>query len=105
MSSDPSQDIGSALRQLVFDALELDSVRLVTTVAELAETAWGNPSQYDPGWVYHGLLAGTPGDAVRFLNKLMSGDVLRPELLSEMTTRSVGRGRGAPGRWADSDWV
>src|SRR5271165_98006 len=79
------QDIGSALRRLRFDALGLDSVRLVTTAGDLAATAWGNRSQYDPGWVYHGLLAGTPGDAVRFLHKLMSGDVLPPELLSEMT--------------------
>jgi D-alanyl-D-alanine carboxypeptidase len=63
----------------------LDSVRLITTAADLADTAWGNHSQYDPGWVYHGLLAGTPGDAVRFLHKLMSGDVLPAELLTEMT--------------------
>jgi D-alanyl-D-alanine carboxypeptidase len=80
------QDIGSALRHLVFDVLDLDSVRLVTTAGDLVDTVWGNRSQYDPGWVYHGLLAGTPGDAVRFLHKLMSGDVLPPDLLTEMTT-------------------
>src|ERR1700694_1626108 len=93
------RDIGGALRYLVFDALELDSVRLVTTAGELADTAWGNRSRYDPGWVYHGLLAGTPGDAVRFLHKLMSGDVLPPALLTEMTTcHSIG------GRWPDRPW-
>jgi hypothetical protein len=75
------------LRHLVFDALGLDSVRLVTNAGDLAETAWGNPGRYDPGWVYHGLLAGIPGDAVRFVHNLMSGDVLPPELLTEMTTR------------------
>ena len=91
------QDIGSALRHLVFDALGLDSVRLVTTVGDLADTAWGNLSRYDPGWVYHGLLAGTPGDAIRFLHKLMSGDVLPPELLIEMTTCHPTGGR-LPGR-------
>jgi D-alanyl-D-alanine carboxypeptidase len=91
------RDIGSALRQLVFDALGLDSVRLVTSVGDLADTAWGNRSQYDPGWVYHGLLVGTPGDAARFLHKLMSGDVLPPELLSEMTTCHPIAGR-LPGR-------
>ena len=78
------QDIGAALRHLIFDALGLDSVRLVTRPEDLAATAWGNRSRYDPGWVYHGLLAGTPGDAVRFLHKLMCGDVLPPELLAEM---------------------
>jgi D-alanyl-D-alanine carboxypeptidase len=73
------------LRSLVFAALGLDSVRLAKTPQDLAATAWGNRADYDPGWVYHGLLVGTPGDAVRFLHKLMSGDVLTPELLTEMT--------------------
>jgi D-alanyl-D-alanine carboxypeptidase len=81
------RDIGRALRHLVFDALGLDTVRLATTADDLADTAWGNRVGYDPGWVYHGLLIGTPGDAVRFLHKLMSGDVLPPELLTEMTSR------------------
>ena len=80
------EDIGSALRHLVFDALELSSVRMVTTARDLAETAWGNRNNYDPGWVYHGLLAGRPADAASFLHRLMSGDVLPAALLTEMTT-------------------
>jgi D-alanyl-D-alanine carboxypeptidase len=93
------QDIGNALRHLVFDPLGLDSVRLVQTVEDLADTAWGNRNSYDPGWVYHGLLAGTPGDAVRFLHKLMSGDVLPTVLLTQMTTfHPVG------GRWPNRPW-
>jgi CubicO group peptidase (beta-lactamase class C family) len=35
-------DIGSALRHLVFDALSLKSVHVVTTAGDLANTAWGN---------------------------------------------------------------
>jgi D-alanyl-D-alanine carboxypeptidase len=94
-----AQDIGSALRRLVFDPLRLASVRLVPTVEDLAATAWGNRSRYDPGWVFHGLLAGTPADAVRFLHKLIRGDVLRPDLLAEaLTPHPVG------GPWADSPW-
>jgi D-alanyl-D-alanine carboxypeptidase len=91
------EDIGSALRHLVFDALGLSSVGMVATAHDLAETAWGNHDNYDPGWVYHGLLAGTPGDAASFLHRLMSGDVLPAALLAEMATcRSLG---GAlPGR-------
>ena len=77
-------DIGSALRHLVFDALGLNSVRIATSADDLADTEWGNQRGYDPGWVYHGLLAGTADDAVRFLHKLMSGDVLPDELLAEM---------------------
>jgi D-alanyl-D-alanine carboxypeptidase len=92
------RDIGSALRHLVFDALDLGSVRLATTAGDLADTAWGNRSKYDPGWVYHGLLIGTPGDAVRFLHKLISGDVLPPALLAEMTTCHSIAGQLQPGR-------
>ncbi|GAB1715392.1 MAG: hypothetical protein NTAFB05_04340 [Nitrobacter sp.] len=47
------RDIGSALKELVFGDLGLTSVRIVTTAEDLADTAWGNNSGYDPGWVYH----------------------------------------------------
>jgi CubicO group peptidase (beta-lactamase class C family) len=81
------REIGRALRHLVFDPLGLQSVRLATSPHDLVETAWGNDTGYDPGWVYHGLLIGTPGDAVRFLHGVLSGGVLPAELLAEMTTR------------------
>jgi D-alanyl-D-alanine carboxypeptidase len=90
-------DIGSALRHLVFDALGLQSAHVVTTASGLASTAWGNLGGYDPGWVYHGLLAGTANDAVRFLHQLMLGDVLPRELLTEMTV-CVPLGGPLPGR-------
>jgi CubicO group peptidase (beta-lactamase class C family) len=80
------RDIGGALRSLIFDALGLASVRVARSARDLADTAWGNRAGYDPGWVYHGLLLGTPADAVRFLHSLMTGHVLPPELLTEMTT-------------------
>ena len=79
------QDLGSVFRNLLFDRLELNSARLVVSAAELSTTAWGNHSHYNPGWVYHGLLVGTPGDAVRFLHRLMLGEVLPDALLKEMT--------------------
>jgi D-alanyl-D-alanine carboxypeptidase len=90
-------DIGSALRHLVFDALGLKSAHAVTTASDLANTAWDNHSGYDPGWVYHGLLAGTADDAARFLHKLMLGDVLPDKLLTEMT-KCVPLGGPLPGR-------
>lgn len=71
------RDIGSALNELVFDTMSLTSVRIVTTADDLADTAWGNQSGYDPGWVYHGLLAGTADDAVRFLHRLVLAEVLQ----------------------------
>ena len=92
------RDIGSALRDLVFDPLGLGSVRLATSARDLADTAWGNDAAYDPGWVYDGLLVGTPGDAVQFLHRLMSGDVLPGELLTEMTSRHPIGEQSLPGR-------
>jgi D-alanyl-D-alanine carboxypeptidase len=92
------RDIGSALRYLVFDALGLDSVKLAASAQDLADTAWGNRTGYDPAWVYHGLLIGTPGDAVCFLHRLMSGGVLPPRLLTEMTIRHPIRDQPLSGR-------
>jgi D-alanyl-D-alanine carboxypeptidase len=92
------RDIGGALRSLVFDGLGLGSVKLATSARDLADTAWGNLAGYDPGWVYHGLLLGTPADAVRFLHSLMTGDVLPPELLTEMTTSHAISEGPSPGR-------
>jgi CubicO group peptidase (beta-lactamase class C family) len=50
------RDIDSALRYLVFDGLGLESVKMATSPEDLVDTAWGNRTEYDPGWVYHGLL-------------------------------------------------
>ena len=79
------QDLNNVFRYYLFDPLQLGSVRVATSAADLSTTAWGNESHYDPGWVYHGLLVGTPGDAARFLHRLMLGEVLPDALLSEMT--------------------
>ena len=92
------QDLGGALQTLLFDTLGIDLVRVAVTPQDLDDTAWGNALRYDPGWVYHGLLIGTPGDAARFLDRLMSGVVVPPELLTEMkAAHSIGD-RPLPGR-------
>lgn len=72
-------DIETALRGLV-------DVRLARTPEDLAACAWGNAACYHPGWVYHGLLLGTPLAAARFLHRLLTGDILPADLLARMTT-------------------
>jgi CubicO group peptidase (beta-lactamase class C family) len=91
------QDIGGALRELLFDALGLGSVRVALSASDLADIAWGNPNSYDPGWVYHGLLVGSAGDAARLLHALMTANVLPPALLAEMGNSCVVAGL-VPGR-------
>jgi CubicO group peptidase (beta-lactamase class C family) len=92
------QDIGAALRYLIFDPLGLCSVKLAVSPQDLTATAWGNSSGYDPGWVYHGLLVGTPEDAARFLHGLISGTLLPGDLLAQMKARHPIGDRPLPGR-------
>ncbi len=70
----------------VFAPFGISGVRIVASAADLADTAWGNAQNYDPGWVYHGLLAGPAGSAALFLDRLLTGALLPPSLLAEMRT-------------------
>lgn len=80
-------DLNGALSELVFRPMGLQRTRIATTTGDMAETCWGNSSDYDPRWVYHGLLIGPPSDAVRFLDSLRSDAFLsercRKAMLSE----------------------
>jgi len=97
-------DIGTALKTLVFDPLELETVRLVGVPGDLEKTVWGNKEDYHPGWVYHGLLVGRASDAVRFLHGLMSGQLLRSNLLELMKIRHP-IGGAVPGRpWVETGY-
>lgn len=93
-------DISTALQTLVFNPLDIHSVRLVRLPSDLDGTAWGNKERYHPGWVYHGLLIGTALDAVRFLDGLMSGRLLRSDLLDTMKIRYP-----ISGKWPGRPWV
>ena len=48
-------DLDTALRELVFAPVGVDGVRIAREPADLAAPAFGNPLNYHPGWVYHGL--------------------------------------------------
>lgn len=67
----------------------------------MARTVWGNPTGYDPRWVYHGLLIGPPVAAAAALDRLLRGGLLPPHLLADMRN-SVALGHEIPGRpWID----
>lgn len=78
------QEIGAALHALVLDPLGVPGVRLAAEPADLSTTAWGNASGYHPGWVYHGLLVGTPAEAALFFDRLLSGRLLPAALMGAM---------------------
>lgn len=96
-----SQDIGQALDDLVLRPLNLAGVWLGTKPDDMARTVWGNPTGYDPRWVYHGLLIGPPVAAAAALDCLLRGDLLPPHLLADMRN-NVALGHDIPGRpWID----
>lgn len=78
------QDLGEALARLVLEPAGMADTGLAETPEELEDTLWGNPAEYDPAWVYHGLLVGTPGDAVRFFRALMAGKLVSAAALAAM---------------------
>lgn len=91
------EEIGMALHRLIFSPLGLAGVRFAREPVDLANTAWGNKEGYHPGWVYHGLLIGTPTEAVLLLHRLMTGDLLSKNLLKTMCERHP-LGGEMPGR-------
>lgn len=72
----------TALRALVFDPLGIDA-HVAETNADVEDMA-GVMRGYHPGWVYHGLVTGTLRDAALLQHRLMTGDLLTPDLLGEM---------------------
>jgi len=90
-------ELDAALRLLVFAPLGVERARIASTADEMARTHWGNPTCYDPRWVYHGLLIGPPSDAVAFLRRAFSGGFLSAQsLAAAMDMRALGD--ALPGR-------
>ena len=80
-------DLDTALRELVFEPAGVAGVRIAREPADLAGSAFGNPRNYHPGWVYHGLAIGPPRDAALWMHRLMTGRLLPPKLLTMMLER------------------
>jgi len=72
--------LGVAVNTLVFKLLGIDGARLVTERKDFSP-------QYDPKWVYHGLLVGPLDQAALLLHRLLTGDLLPRDLLSAMRDR------------------
>lgn len=80
-----------AIQQRVLTPLGISTVRFATERAEFEGEYLGNALNYDPGWVYHGLLMGTVSQAALLLDRLLGGQLLPSHLLQEMqATRILG---------------
>ncbi|MCG7394094.1 beta-lactamase family protein [Microvirga sp. ACRRW] len=78
------QGLGSALRDLVFDPLDIRSAKVAMETRDLNDIAMGTAQGYHPGWVYHGLLVGSIADTALLLHRLMSDTLLKSETLQQM---------------------
>lgn len=78
-----------AISQQVLAPLGISAVRLATQRADLNGDYLGHSLNYDPGWVYHGLLIGPVSQAALFLESLLAGTLLPADLLQEMQATKV----------------
>src|SRR5580704_10538321 len=72
--------LNNALDRLVLRPLGIEGVRLATQRSDFS-------AAYDPKWVYHGLLVGQLREAATLLQRLLTGDLLPPTLISSMLDR------------------
>jgi len=80
-----------AVSRRALTPLGLSSVRFAKTRADFQEASPGNPSNYDPAWVYHGLLIGPLSQAALLLDRLLAGHLLPKDLRQAMqTARTLG---------------
>ena len=92
-----AKEIGEALTRLVLKPLGIANAGLARTPDDLMGTRWGNARRYHPGWVYHGLMIGSPAAAALLLDRLLRGDLLSPASLHAMR-ESFRLGESIPGR-------
>jgi CubicO group peptidase (beta-lactamase class C family) len=91
------KEIGEAIKRLVLIPLGIVNAGLARTPDDLTGTRWGNTRRYHPGWVYHGLMIGSPVAAALLLDRLLRGDLLSPSSLRAMR-ESFRLGGPIPGR-------
>ena len=91
------KEIGEAIKRLVLIPLGIANAGLARTSDDLIGTRWGNARRYHPGWVYHGLMIGSPAAAALLLDRLLRRDLLSPSSLHAMR-ESFRLGEPIPGR-------
>ena len=80
-----------AVLQRAISPLGLSNVRFAKTRTDLQTTHLGSTLNYDPAWVYHGLLTGPVSQAALFLDRLLSTDLLSSNLRQAMqAARTLG---------------
>ncbi|MBK4216150.1 beta-lactamase family protein [Paracoccus caeni] len=95
------QTFSELIRDMISIPLGLESLELAVDRERFSRVHWEAALRYHPGWVYHGCLIGTPGDAARLLHSLFSGQLLNAASLQQMMT-TVPLGGAIDGRpWTE----
>ena len=89
--------VSHAFDRLIFAPLGIHAVRLAQSVSDFQQVFWKELHSYDPRWVYHGCLVGTPVEAAKILNALFQGAILKSGSLHAMLQR-YDLGGAIPGR-------
>lgn len=89
--------LARALHHHVLGPLQVSSARLAAGPSDFGDLYWPAIRSYDPGWVYHGCLIGTPLDAAKILDALFGGKILRSSTLQAMLDEHL-LGGPLPGR-------
>lgn len=87
----------TALRELVLAPAQATSTRLAMGSSDFQDVLWPGVQNYDPRWVYHGCLIGTPTDSAKVMHALVHGQILQRDSLSAMMERYE-LGGALPGR-------
>jgi CubicO group peptidase (beta-lactamase class C family) len=90
--------LAGVLARRIFEPLGLGTIRFAVTKADLISVKMGEARDYDPGWVYHGLLIGTLAEAALLLDRLLGGTLLPPHLIAEMLHAHAVEGAIVSGR-------
>jgi CubicO group peptidase (beta-lactamase class C family) len=76
--------LDTVFSERIFRPLAINEARLARSRNDLIGVEMGEARNYDPGWVYHGLLVGPVSGAALLLDRLLGGALLPPNLLAEM---------------------
>ncbi|MCQ4286149.1 beta-lactamase family protein [Pseudomonas stutzeri] len=80
-----------AVKQQVLAPLGISTARFATERADLHGEYFGSSLNYDPAWVYHGLLVGPVSQAALLLDRLLAEELLPADLLQDMlAARALG---------------
>jgi CubicO group peptidase (beta-lactamase class C family) len=93
------EDLSGALPRLVLNPLGIRDSRIARERGDLETVTMSSAEGYHPGWVYHGLLVGSVGEAGLLLHRLMTGDLLPSDLKQDMLAPHV-----LPGPVPDRPW-